>query len=76
MSSGRRGMGILASMGPSGQNKRVWTKEEILELWPQAAGELAGFQKHLEGNAGITASQLGMAIQLANAEFQRLSSEK
>lgn len=52
--------------------QRTWTKEEILEMWPQAKGELQGFQRHLERNAGITASQLGMALQLADEEFSRL----
>ena len=52
---------------------KAWTKEEILEMWPQAAGELRGFQRHLEARrAGITADQLGMALQLASVEFQRL----
>lgn len=53
-------------------DKKVWTEEEILEMWPQAAGELRGFQRHLEARAGITADQLGMALQLAEAEAQRL----
>lgn len=53
-------------------NKKTWTKEEILEMWPQAKGELQGFQRRLERKSGITASQLGMALQLAEAEFQRL----
>ena len=41
-------------------------------MWPQAAGELRGFQHALEGNSGLTAAQLGMALQLADAEFQRM----
>ncbi|MDO8495996.1 MAG: hypothetical protein Q7S43_00905 [bacterium] len=53
-------------------NQRTWTKEEIMEMWPQAKGELQGFQRHLEIKAGITATQLGMALQLAEAEFKRL----
>lgn len=53
-------------------DKKTWTKKEILEMWPQAKEELQGFQRHLERNAGITASQLGMALQLAEAEFKRL----
>ena len=53
-------------------NQKTWTKEEILDMWPQAKGELQGFQKHLERNAGITAAQLGMAIQLADEEYKRL----
>lgn len=56
-------------------NKRTWTKEEILDMWPQAKGELQGFQRHLERNSGITASQLGMALQLAEIEFKRLQSK-
>lgn len=53
---------------------KTWTEEEILKMWPQAKGELRGFQRHLEKNAGITASQLGMALQLAEVEFERLKS--
>lgn len=53
-------------------DKKTWTKKEILEIWPQAAGELRGFQRHLERNASITASQLGMALQLAEEEYKRL----
>ncbi len=50
----------------------VWTKEEILKMWPQAERELKGFQNALEGKSGLTAAQLGMALQLAEAEFKRL----
>ncbi|HEY4489865.1 MAG TPA: hypothetical protein VJC12_01250 [Candidatus Paceibacterota bacterium] len=52
--------------------QKIWTREEILQLWPQAAGELRGFQTHLERKAGITASQLAMALQLAEKEFLRI----
>ncbi len=55
--------------------KRVFTKGEILLLWPQSAGELRGFQRALEAKSGITAAQLGMAVQLAEAEFQRLKEQ-
>ena len=55
--------------------EKVWTKEEILKLWPQAEGELTGFYRVLKANAGITASQLGMALQLAKAEFDRIKNE-
>ena len=51
---------------------KIWAKEEILEMWLQARGELQGFQRHLERNAGITAAQLGMALQLADVEYNRL----
>ncbi len=54
------------------QTKKVWTKEEILKMWPQAAGELRGFQRALEAKAGLTAAQLGIALQLAEEEFKRL----
>jgi len=56
-------------------NQRVWTKDDILEMWPQAVDELRGFQHHIEGNTSLTASQLGMALQLANREFQRLKDD-
>ena len=55
---------------------RVWTNAELLEMWPQAAGELRAFKRYLEARAGITAAQLSMAIQLAEAEFKRLSAEE
>lgn len=54
-----------------------YSEEEILEMWPQAEGELRGLCNHFtRTNAGITASQLKMALQLAKAEFQRLKEEK
>lgn len=53
-------------------NQKVWTNKEILDMWPQTKEELRGFQRHLERKSGITASQLGMALQLAETEFQRL----
>ena len=53
-------------------SQRTWTKEDILKIWPRAKGELRGFQKHLEVKSGLTAAQLGMALQLAEIEFQRL----
>lgn len=46
-----------------------WTDDEIREMWPQARGELQGFERHLSVKAGITAAQLSMAIQLADAAF-------
>jgi len=50
-----------------------FTKEEILTMWPQAAGELRGFQRHLERTgAGLTAAQIGMALQLAGVQFENL----
>ena len=58
------------------RTEKKWSKEEILKLWPQAMGELRGFQRVLEARAGITAAQLGMALQLAEAEFQRLCDSK
>jgi hypothetical protein len=57
-------------------DEKVWTREEVLKMWPQAAGELRGFKKALERRAGLTASQLGMALQLAEAEYQRLLTPK
>ncbi len=60
-------------MANENSNPKVWTQEEILAIWPQANGELRGFQHALERRSGLTASQLGMALQLAEAEFNRLS---
>jgi rubrerythrin len=56
----------------NGKMKRVWSVKEILKMWPQANEELRGFQRALEATAGLTAAQLGMALQLAEAEFQNL----
>ncbi len=53
-------------------SRKVWTEDEILKIWEQSAGELRGFQAHLQPKSPITASQLGLALQLANAEFERL----
>lgn len=49
---------------------KVWAQEEILKMWPQAAGELQGFRKYLARTAGITADQLSMALQLAEEGFK------
>ncbi len=49
---------------------KVWSKEEIERMWPQAVGELTGFQHALEDRSGLTASQLGMALQLADVGFK------
>lgn len=56
-----------------GRTEKVWSKEEILEMWTQAEDELRGLQRYLlRANGSITASQLDMVLQLAEAEFQRL----
>jgi len=57
-------------------DRKKWSREEILEMWPQAVGELRGFQAHLESRSGITAAQLGMALQLAEEEFKRLKDKQ
>lgn len=36
------------------QAERIWSKEEILKMWPQAVGELRGFQRALEAKAGVS----------------------
>jgi|GEM_PF-6437942 len=54
------------------RDQKISNKEEILSMWPQAAAELRVFQNALAVKSGLTASQLGMALQLANAEFTRL----
>lgn len=56
-------------------DQKVWTKEEIVEMWVQSRRKLREFQRHLERNSGITAAQLGMALQLADVEFNRILSE-
>lgn len=55
---------------------KKYTKKEILEMWPQAAGELAGFANRLrQGNAGLTAAQLDMAIQMGNELLDIIKNE-
>lgn len=54
-----------------------YSKEDILEMWPQSAGELRGLRNHFRRtNTGITAAQLSMALQLAEEEFKRLKEEQ
>ncbi len=53
--------------------QEVWSNEEIQKLWPQAVGELRGFQQHLQVKSALTAGQLSMAIQLAEAGFKTLA---
>lgn len=46
-------------------------------MWPQAAGELSGFANHLvSGNAGLTAAQIRMAIQLGDEIFAQKIKDK
>ncbi len=40
---------------------------DIKLLWPQARGELLGFARHLAGRSPITASQMQMAVAMADA---------
>jgi hypothetical protein len=54
---------------------KTWTKQDIMRLWPQAHGELSSLQRHLEHKSGLTAAQLGMALQLASERFEQLRSE-
>jgi hypothetical protein len=50
---------------------------DILQLWPQARGELLGFALALSRkNAEITAKQLHMAVQLADQRFAQLKEGK
>ena len=53
-----------------------YSEKEVLEMWPQSAGELRNLRNHfMRTNAGITAAQLSMALQLAEAEFKRLQNK-
>ena len=63
------------SSSSGGQDAKVWSREEVLQMWPQSAGELQGFHAHLSRSAGITADQLHMALQLAQAEYERIKRE-
>ncbi len=53
------------------------TMQEQLALWPQAYGELLAFSGYLERRGStITAKQILMACQMAEAEYQRLKLEQ
>lgn len=52
---------------------KVYTPEEMKEMWPQAAGELRGWANSLASRQmGITAAQLRMAIQMAEAYWKSM----
>ena len=56
--------------------EKTYTKDEILKMWSQAAGELMGLRNNfVRIGFGITAAQLDMALQLADIEFRRLKNE-
>ncbi len=55
---------------------KVYTNDEIRTLWPQAAGELSGFQNALQAKSGLTAAQLSMALQLAQVGFDKVTGSK
>ncbi len=58
------------------ENPKTFTREFVLEAWEQGRGELLGFANALDrGQSGITASQLRMAIQLADEEYKRMRSD-
>ncbi len=53
-----------------------FSKEEMLSMWPQAAGELAAYANNLERRgATITAQQLRMAIFMANHKYLHIKSQ-
>lgn len=55
----------------------TWSDADIKKLWPQAYQELLGFQNHLmRSNMGLTAAQLGMALQLAQEAFDKREGSK
>lgn len=54
-----------------------YSKEEMISMWPQAAGELNSFAQTLRrSNAGLTAAQIEMAIQMANAYLDSLKTKE
>ncbi len=61
---------------PDRPTEKSWTRDELLKMWPQVKGELRGFQRALEARSGITAAQIGMAIQLGDVEFERLQTHR
>lgn len=53
------------------------TDETLTQLWPQAAGGLRGFAGALErGNSGLTAAQLRLAVQMADAYYAQRTGAK
>lgn len=55
-------------------NPQQFTDAQIQQMWPQARGELLGFALALDRKeASITASQLRMAVQMADAHSFWLS---
>ena len=49
----------------------------MIDMWPQAAKELAGFSNHLKGrNMGITSNMIEMAIQMSNRYLEVLKQER
>lgn len=54
-----------------------YSEEQMIAMWPQAAGELTNFKVHLQSsNAALTAAQLEMAIQMANAHLDLLKTKQ
>jgi hypothetical protein len=52
--------------GPYEFQPGQYTPEEIIDAWPRAAAELAGFADYLgQNNSSITAGQIRMALWLA-----------
>lgn len=59
---------LLENSGSSTRNNPMENLQEKIDtLWPQAAAELRGFAEHLDRkNAGLTAAQLRMAVDMAD----------
>ena len=56
---------------------KAYSEKEMIAMWPQAAGELSGLASHLHNtNAELTAGQLRMAIQMANAYLEIIKSKE
>ncbi len=74
MSMGRflRNLDWVMPAESAGNRSNMFTDDEILTMWPQAQTELDGFASLLEQRSGITASQLRLALQLAEKEYARL----
>jgi hypothetical protein len=60
--------------GQEAPKKPLYSEAQLLRMWPQAAGELRGYASVLErGNAGMTAAQMRMAVQLGEQSWKRLT---
>ena len=76
-----RARGIQAFLeendGNNVEEKRTFSDDEVLSLWPQAERELRSLERILEkSGGGLTASQLGLVLQMAHERYDLLVSSR